>query len=175
MTYLAGADHPSAISGCIFCNKLKGPDQAEHVICWGKQAFILLNKFPYANGHLLIVPTAHVASLEDLDTDTLTELMLLVNRSLAVLRAAYRPDGFNFGANLGRAAGAGIAEHVHLHLIPRWSGDTNFMPIIAETRVLPETLDQTYARLRPLFDALSGADPENKGSAFPREERSSCF
>lgn len=152
MTYLAGADRPSGIPGCIFCNKLNAPVEMEHIVCWGRQAFVTLNKFPYSNGHLLIVPTAHVASLEDLDTDTLTELMLLVNCSLAVLRAAYHPDGFNLGANLGRAAGAGVADHVHLHLIPRWNGDTNFMPIVAETRVLPETLDQTYARLRPLFD-----------------------
>jgi ATP adenylyltransferase len=154
MTYLAGADHPSAVSGCIFCNKLNGPDETELVVCRGNRAYVTLNKFPYTNGHLLVVPAMHVASLEDLDTDTLTELMLLVNRSLAVLRAAYGPDGFNLGANLGRAAGAGIAEHVHLHLVPRWNADTNFMPIVAETRVLPETLDQTYARLRPLFEAI---------------------
>jgi ATP adenylyltransferase len=155
MTYLAGADHPSAVSGCIFCNKLDSPDETELVVCRGKLAYVTLNKFPYTNGHLLVVPATHVASLEDLDTNTLTELMLLVNRSLAVLRAAYGPDGFNLGANLGRAAGAGIAEHVHLHLVPRWNADTNFMPIVAETRVLPETLDQTYARLRPLFDATT--------------------
>ncbi len=153
MTYLVGADRPSAIPGCIFCNKLNHPAEAEYILCVGQQAYITLNKFPYSNGHLLLVPNAHVASLEDLETNTLTELMTLATRSLAVLRAAYRPDGFNLGANLGQAAGAGIAEHVHLHIVPRWSGDTNFMPIVGETRVLPETLDQTYARLKPLFDA----------------------
>jgi ATP adenylyltransferase len=101
---------------------------------------------------LLVVPIAHVASLEDLDPPTLTEMMLLVNRGLAALRQTSQPDGFNLGINVGRAAGAGIARHVHMHIVPRWEADVNFMPIVADTRVLPETLDQTYARLRPRFD-----------------------
>jgi len=153
MTYLIGADHPSAIIGCIFCNKLDSSDEIEHVVCRGKSVYVTLNKFPYSNGHLLVVPVSHVASLEELGADTLTEMMLLANRGLAVLRQAYCPDGFNLGVNLGQAAGAGIAEHVHLHIVPRWNGDTNFMPVVSETRVMPETLDQSYGRLRPLFDA----------------------
>lgn len=153
MTYLAGADHPRTVVGCIFCNKLAAPCDQEQILCRGRWVYVTLNKFPYNNGHLLVVPEAHVPSLEDLPVEALTELMLLTNRSLAALRAAYHPDGFNVGVNLGSAAGAGIAEHVHLHIVPRWSGDTNFMPIIGETRVLPETLDQTFKRLKPLFDA----------------------
>jgi ATP adenylyltransferase len=158
MTYLTGADHPSVMPGCIFCAKLNAADANEHVVLRGRQVFITLNKFPYSNGHLLVVPCAHAAALEELPTATLTEVMLLCKHSLLVLRQAYQPDGFNVGMNLGRAAGAGIAAHVHLHIVPRWNGDTNFMPIVGETRVLPETLDQTYARLRPLFDQYNNEE-----------------
>jgi ATP adenylyltransferase len=152
MAYLTGTHQPNPQSVCIFCAKITAPDESEHVLCRGQFAYVTLNRYPYNNGHLMILPYAHVASLEDLDPPTLTELMLLSNRGLAALRKAYRPDGFNIGVNLGQAAGAGIAEHVHIHIVPRWNADTNFMPIVGETRVIPETLDQTYARLRPLFD-----------------------
>lgn len=152
MAYLTGADKPPP--GCVLCAKRAAPDDQEHVLARGQFALVTLNKYPYNNGHLMILPYAHVASLEDLDPPTLTELMLLTNRGLAVLRAAYKPDGFNIGVNLGKAAGAGIADHVHVHIVPRWSGDTNYMPIVGETRVIPETLEQTYARLRPLFDQI---------------------
>jgi len=154
MAYLTGADQPPLGCGCVFCAKLTAPDDQEHVLARGQFACVTLNKYPYNNGHLMVLPYAHVASLEDLDPPTLTELMLLTNRGLAVLRAAYKPNGFNIGVNLGKAAGAGIADHVHIHIVPRWNGDTNFMPIVGETRVIPETLDQTYARLRPLFDQI---------------------
>ncbi|MBN1889062.1 MAG: HIT domain-containing protein [Thermoflexales bacterium] len=154
MTYLAGDDQPRAHSTCIFCHKLDAPDEAEHVVHRGCQVYVTLNKFPYNNGHLLVVPAQHVPSPEELDAETLTELMLLANRSLAALRAIYHPDGFNMGMNLGLAAGAGVAEHVHLHIVPRWNGDTSFMPVVGETRVLPETLDQTYARVRQAFEAM---------------------
>jgi ATP adenylyltransferase len=152
MAYLTGTDQPHPQSVCVFCAKITAPDESEHVLYRGRFAYVTLNRYPYNNGHLMILPYAHVASLEDLDPPTLTELMLLTNRGLAVLRKAYQPDGFNIGVNLGQAAGAGIAEHVHIHVVPRWNADTNFMPIVGETRVIPETLDQTYARLRPLFD-----------------------
>jgi ATP adenylyltransferase len=154
MAYLTGADKPPCDSGCVLCNKITASDDKEHVLARGQFGCVTLNRYPYNNGHLMVLPYAHVASLEDLDPPTLTELMLLTNRGLAVLRMAYQPDGFNIGVNLGRAAGAGIADHVHIHIVPRWNADTNFMPIISETRVIPETLDQTYARLRPLFDKL---------------------
>ena len=157
MQYLTGADKSHSAPGCVFCAKVSAPDESEHVLCRGQFAFITLNRYPYNNGHLMVVPYIHVASLEDLDPPTLTELMLLVNRGLAALRAAYKPDGFNIGVNLGRAAGAGIAEHVHIHIVPRWNADTNFMPIVSETRVIPEMLDQTYGRLRLLFDRINSS------------------
>ncbi len=155
MAYLTGANTSQPISGCVFCAKVGAPDESEHVLFRGQFAFITLNRYPYNNGHLMIIPYAHVASLENLDPPTLTELMLLTNRGLAVLRQIYHPDGFNIGVNLGQAAGAGIADHVHIHVVPRWSADTNFMPIVGETRVIPETLDRTFSRLRPCFDASS--------------------
>jgi ATP adenylyltransferase len=155
MAYLTGANTSQPSSGCVFCAKVGAPDESEHMLYRGQFAFITLNRYPYNNGHLMIIPYAHVASLENLDPPTLTELMLLTNRGLAALRQAYHPDGFNIGVNLGQAAGAGVADHVHIHIVPRWSADTNFMPIVGETRVIPETLDQTYARLRPCFDTSS--------------------
>ncbi|MDY7041803.1 MAG: HIT domain-containing protein, partial [Chloroflexota bacterium] len=113
---------------------------------------LILNLYPYNNGHIMAVPYAHLASLEHLDAATLTELMLLVNKGLAALRRAMSPQGFNVGVNLGEVAGAGVAEHVHVHIVPRWGGDTNFMPIIAETRVIPELLDQTYEQLQAVME-----------------------
>ncbi len=115
----------------------------------------MLNRFPYNNGHLMIAPYAHVASLEDLDTDAAAELMHLVKLSLSVLREAYQPEGFNVGANIGSAAGAGVEDHVHMHIVPRWAGDTNFMTTVGKTRTIPEWMDQMYQRLRPLFDRRS--------------------
>lgn len=133
---------------CVFCNKiLPGDDRAEHVLWRGELAFMVLNRYPYNNGHLLILPYAHVASLEDLPPAVLTEMMLLVNRGLAALRKAMDPHGFNVGLNLGRAAGAGIESHVHIHVVPRWGGDTNFMTTVSDTRNIPETLDQSFDRL----------------------------
>ena len=152
MQYLTDANKAAANSVCVFCSKFAAPDESEHILCRAEHAYIALNRYPYNNGHLMVIPYVHAASLELLDPPTLTELMLLTNRGLAALRKAYSPDGFNIGVNLGRAAGAGIAEHVHIHVVPRWNADTNFMPIVSETRVIPETLAQTYARLRPLFD-----------------------
>ncbi len=161
MAYLAGTDKPQPSAGCVFCAKITAPDESEHVLYRGQFAYITLNRYPYNNGHLMIIPNTHSASLEDLPVPTLTELMLLTNRGLAVLRKAYRPDGFNIGVNLGRAAGAGIAEHIHIHIVPRWNADTNFMPIVGDTRVIPETLDQTFARLQPLFDETSDQPQES--------------
>ena len=133
---------------CVFCAKLTpGNERAEHVLWRGEWSFIALNRYPYNNGHLLILPYAHVASLEDLPPITLTEMMLLVNRGLAALRQAMQPHGFNIGVNLGKVAGAGTEGHVHIHVVPRWGGDTNFMTTIADTRNIPEMLDQTFVRL----------------------------
>lgn len=135
--------------GCIFCQAAESDDDQEAlVLLRGERAFLILNRFPYNNGHFMVVPYAHVPSLEDLDTATLTEMMLLLNRGLAALRATMCPDGFNVGANLGQVAGAGIEDHVHIHAVPRWVGDTNFMPIVGDMRVVPQTWMQTYDTLK---------------------------
>lgn len=118
----------------------------------GDLCYVLLNRFPYNNGHLMVAPYAHVASLDDLDFETSAELMALVKRSLGVLRGAYQPEGFNVGANIGAAAGAGIEDHLHVHVVPRWAGDTNYMTTVGKTRTIPEWIDETYNQLRPLFD-----------------------
>jgi ATP adenylyltransferase len=135
--------------GCIFCRVAESDDDRENlVLLRGEQAFLILNRFPYNNGHFMVVPYAHVPSLEDLDGPVLTEMMLLLNRGLAALRASMFPDGFNVGANLGQVAGAGIEDHVHLHAVPRWTGDTNFMPVVGDMRVVPQTWLQTYDDLK---------------------------
>ncbi len=140
--------------GCVFCVVTEALERdAENLILWrGERAFVMLNRYPYNSGHLMVIPYAHVASLEDLPLETLTEMMLLVNRSLAALRRAMSPEAFNVGANLGHAAGAGIAEHVHLHVVPRWEGDTNFMPVLADVRVVPELLADTYYKVRAALE-----------------------
>lgn len=133
---------------CAFCNEATKTDSAENLILYrGQRAFIILNRYPYTSGHLMVVPFAHFATLELLDTETRSEMMELCTLAVGVLRQVYHPQGFNIGINIGVAAGAGIEDHVHLHIVPRWVGDTNFMSSLAQTRVLPETLETTYARL----------------------------
>lgn len=153
MAYLRG-DEPLP-EGCLFCVKARAQDAEAHILHRGDRCYVILNRFPYNNGHLMVVPYAHVASLEDLDPGTLAELMALTQLSLRVLREAYNPQGFNIGMNLGSVAGAGVADHIHLHVVPRWGGDTNYMGVVGQTRVIPEWLDQTYERLRPLFERLA--------------------
>jgi ATP adenylyltransferase len=139
---------------CIFCRAVSGEggaDEANHVVHRGEHCFVLLNAFPYASGHLMVAPYAHVPSIEPLDSDALLELMTLGQRSLAALRENYGPDGFNLGINEGKAAGAGIEDHVHLHVVPRWGGDTNFMPVVGGTRVLPQSLAESWSELRDRF------------------------
>lgn len=140
-------------SGCVFCNALAKNDSAENLIVMRAQhAFVILNKFPYTSGHLMIVPLAHQASLEDLDPATRAEMMELTAQFITVLRGLYTPEGFNVGVNIGKAAGAGVPGHVHIHILPRWGGDTNFMSTIGETRVLPETLEETYVRVHESWE-----------------------
>jgi ATP adenylyltransferase len=127
-------------------------EQAAHIVYRGRYCFICLNAFPYSTGHLLLLPYQHVDSLAAVAAEAAQELMVLTQRSELVLREVYRPGGINMGLNLGEAAGAGIADHIHLHALPRWSGDTNFMTVTAETRVLPESLDVTWAKLRLPFN-----------------------
>lgn len=154
MAYLRRSEPPGTERGCIFCTKLRQADADEHILYRGERCFVVLNRYPYNNGHLMVVPYLHVPTLEQLDDETSLELMRLVRVALQALRTEYNPQGFNIGVNEGTVAGAGVAEHVHLHIVPRWGGDTNYMSIVGETRVIPEWLDETYARLRPRFEAL---------------------
>jgi ATP adenylyltransferase len=138
--------------GCIFCNALARADNEENLIIKrGKLAFVILNLYPYTSGHIMVAPTVHQPSLEFLDPDSRAEMMELVSQSIVVLRKVYNPQAFNVGANIGEAAGAGEPGHVHLHIVPRWAGDTNFMSTLGETRVLPEALEQTYKRIKAGF------------------------
>lgn len=151
MKYLQNGP-PDGGKDCLFCNKIAANDDvAHHILHRGDCCFITLNLYPYNNGHLMIVPYAHVPSLEELDTPTLTALMTLTSRAMQILRKAYSPEGFNIGINVGKAAGAGAPGHVHQHVVPRWHGDTNYMATLAETRIVPEWIDETYARLRAIW------------------------
>lgn len=138
---------------CIFCEAGQHPaeDQTNFVLHRGAHVFIILNRYPYISGHLMITPYAHLGELEAAPKETTDEIMDLAKRSQTALREVYHPQGFNLGMNLGRAAGAGIADHLHLHVMPRWGGDTNFMTSVADTRVLSEDLNITYQKLRPKF------------------------
>ena len=137
---------------CVFCTAGQEADDRQHLVVHrAAHNFVILNRYPYTNGHLMIVPYQHAASMAELPDETLAELMTLVRASEGHLRALYRPDGLNFGINIGSAAGAGIAGHLHLHGLPRWIGDANFMTAIGETRVLPETLETTWERLSAAF------------------------
>ena len=151
MTYVSGAPSPA---GCLFCTAFAtGDDVEQGVLARGQSGFLILNAFPYASGHLMAAPRRHVASPEDLEADESLELMQLTQRAVSALRQVYRPDGFNLGANIGRAAGAGVEGHLHLHIVPRWAGDTNFMPVVGGVKVMPESLEDTFRRLRPHFAA----------------------
>ncbi len=162
MAYLQSNSQPPATgllksTGCIFCDKPRESRDAENLIIRrGQHAYVILNLYPYNNGHFMVVPYAHTASSEQLDAPTLAELMTLLNEGLAALRATYNPQAFNVGMNIGVAAGAGIAEHVHLHVVPRWAGDTNFMTVAAGTRVIPEDLRVTWQRLREAWPERNG-------------------
>lgn len=140
---------PSAQAGCVFCQALQQPDGPDNLVVQrGQHAFVIVNRFPYTSGHLMALPKAHVAELGQLSAEARAEMFELANTAVAVLQAIYNPGGFNLGANLGAAAGAGIAEHLHLHVLPRWNGDTNFISTVGETRVLPETLEDTWQRVK---------------------------
>ena len=148
-------DASRAAPACIFCAALASADAEPLVVHVGPRAFVLLNKFPYNNGHIMIVPRRHAARLAELDREELADLMALGQLSERVLTREYAPHGFNMGLNLGKSAGAGIEGHLHLHVVPRWHGDTNYMSVVGETRVLPEELPATAARLRAAFRDLS--------------------
>lgn len=151
MAYIMG----EKAGGCIFCDKLLQQRDAENLVLWrGDTTFVMLNRYPYNNGHLMIIPQAHVASLTQLTPRQRGELFELTAISEGILQRAFRPHGFNIGLNLGAAAGAGIAEHLHMHVVPRWAGDTNYMTVIGEIRVIPQHLDETYQLLATHFQTL---------------------
>jgi ATP adenylyltransferase len=153
MAYVAQEkDHGYDGVACVFCElPTQADDASTYILYRGRRAFVIMNLYPYNNGHLMMVPYAHVDSLAALDEETMAELMALAKRSQAVLEERMRPQGYNLGVNQGRAAGAGIADHVHMHLVPRWVGDTNFMPALGDVRVMPQHLDETFALLLPGF------------------------
>jgi ATP adenylyltransferase len=140
--------------GCIFCKKpLEQKDEQNLILYRGRKTFVLMNRFPYNNGHLMIVPKRHCTDLDELSINEFQDLFDVVNVSTQVLKKSLRPHGFNVGINFGKAGGAGI-DHLHVHVVPRWLGDTNFMPVLAETKVVPESLDETYRKLRSVFEDL---------------------
>lgn len=166
MPYLRGESGGEPAEGCLFCHMAQAAeDDAHHLLYRGARAFVTLNLYPYNNGHLMVLPYQHTGALVDLPGETLTEMMTLAQRAQQVLAAAYGPEGYNIGINQGAAAGAGIAEHLHLHIVPRWGGDTNFMTVVGETRVIPEWIDETYARLKTIWHKQFPAEGEQEDDA----------
>jgi ATP adenylyltransferase len=140
-------------SECVFCAALAaGDDEASLIVHRGDRCFVILNKFPYTNGHLMVAPYEHVATLPELDAETGAEMLALVQKGITILGDVYDPQGFNVGVNQGRVAGAGVEHHIHMHVVPRWGGDTNFMPVLADTRVMPQSLEESYEALVGTFD-----------------------
>jgi ATP adenylyltransferase len=146
--YILGKKEP----GCVFCKALDAG--AELTLYRGPETLVVMNKFPYTNGHLLVSPVRHVSALDELGRDEMGALLGTVERSIGVLRACMRPEGFNVGLNLGKVAGAGVEEHLHFHVVPRWSGDTNALAVMADVRVIPQHLRETFALLKPHFDQI---------------------
>jgi len=140
---------------CFICTGFRSTSIEENLVLYrDPMVIVLMNKYPYNTGHLLVAPVSHVPSIEELSEEELCKLFKTVQRTIQLLRQALRPDGFNIGINLGRVAGAGLEDHVHVHIVPRWNGDTNFMPVIADTKVIPEALKDTYRRLREHISLL---------------------
>jgi ATP adenylyltransferase len=144
LEYIQQADEQE---GCVFCRALEADDETGLVVHRGKRAFVLLNKYPYASGHLMIAPTRHEGDFGELDGDEAAEVHQLASSGLGALAETMSPQGFNLGWNLGRIAGAGVLDHVHMHVVPRWAGDTNFMPVLADLKVLPEALEETRRKI----------------------------
>lgn len=156
-SYIESFKTPSAETGCVFCNALKSKDDASSLVVWrGKQAFVVMNKFPYNSGHMMVVPKRHTAEFLSLSTDELAECMKLLQAGHQALQELCSPHGYNIGLNLGRAAGAGIDGHLHWHILPRWNGDTNFMPTIAEVKLVSEDMTKQQASLQVLFTKILG-------------------
>jgi ATP adenylyltransferase len=152
LAYITGK---ASAGGCVFCHALSDPGADSLIVHRGRTCFVILNLFPYNNGHLMVIPNRHIASLTAATADELAELISLTQVSEAALTEVFSPHGLNMGINLGKPAGAGILDHVHMHIVPRWDGDTNFMTVVGRTRVLPEELPDTAAKLRPVFARLA--------------------
>jgi ATP adenylyltransferase len=140
---------------CVFCSALKSDEKAALVVYKAEKSFVIMNRNPYNPGHVMVCPNRHVANLEDLEEDELLEIMKLTTLSIKAIRNCMNPDGFNVGINIGKVAGAGIAEHLHVHIVPRWNGDTSFLPVLADVQIVPEALEETYEKLKKSFDILS--------------------
>lgn len=151
MEYILGEDKPG---GCIFCPWPEEDFAARLILFSGRYTRIMMNRYPYINGHLLVSPLRHLPALEGLAPEELLDLMVKIRESLRILKEVMKPDGFNVGLNLGVVAGAGVEAHLHFHIVPRWQGDTNFMPVFAEVKVIPEHFQATYQKLRPHFQVL---------------------
>jgi ATP adenylyltransferase len=177
MAYITSARKPAR---CIFCVKAdERRDAANFLLHRGRHGFVMMNLFPYNSGHLMVAPYGHIKTLEALSGEAALELFALTRLAMRVLRAEIRPEGFNMGINLGRVSGAGIEDHLHLHIVPRWNGDTNFMPLFAETRVIPEHLRGTYRKLHARFRLLeqdarrhAAHDVNHDGPRMPTQRRS---
>ena len=161
--------------GCVFCDTSRQQRDAENLILFrGRHCFVMMNRYPYTNGHLMVAPYEHVDMPTKLPSEAQGEMMTLVNACLETLQEAMRPDGFNIGMNLGASAGAGIKDHIHMHVVPRWTGDTNFMPVLGDTRVIVEALEASYQKLQPVIvtKCQVQAQAEVDGSAGDKEGRS---
>ena len=144
--------HAKRTDECVFCAKPEqGDDRAALVVHRGERCYVILNLFPYTSGHLMVAPFAHVGRLQDIEAEVTAEMMALAQRAMTLIEGVYEPQGFNVGINQGGAAGAGVEGHIHLHVVPRWSGDTNFMPVLADTRVMPQSLEESYDALKGGF------------------------
>jgi ATP adenylyltransferase len=152
LAYVTGT---TGAGGCIFCEAVTDDTRETLVVARGRVSYVILNLYPYNSGHLMVVPNRHIASLAEAAPEELTELMAFTRNAEIALNEAYRPQGINVGINIGRPAGAGIVDHVHIHLVPRWTGDTNFMSVVGNIRVLPEEIGDSAKRLRPIFERLA--------------------
>jgi ATP adenylyltransferase len=149
-TYMEDANRPDPLE-CIFCRALERPDEENFVLLRGEYNFVMLNLYPYSTGHLMVAPNTHVSRLHEVADEVTAEMMRLARRAERVIEEVYEPHGLNVGLNLGEAAGAGIAGHLHLHVLPRWKGDANFMTVVGNTRIMPEAIETTYTKMREAF------------------------
>lgn len=150
MEYIVDTNRPG---GCIFCDKPEEESDRENLILFrGERIFVIMNRYPYNNGHLMVTPYSHVSDVTLLTEEEMLEVSRSIQKSVEILKETMNPQGFNVGMNMGKAAGAGIDDHLHFHVVPRWNGDTNFMPVLSDVRVMPEHLDETYLKLKPFYE-----------------------